>query len=54
MKIEESYQRQDELNKLLYEMASAPIEELSIDSKVERFKAIYSDGFRHNYSRFFP
>lgn len=54
MLIEESYKRQAELKKLLYEMAETCMDETQIRQSVLKFKVLYSDGFRHSYSEFFP
>lgn len=54
MKIDESNQRQAELEKLLLELSFSLINESEIEVVAARFKELYSDGFRHNYSRFFP
>lgn len=52
--IEESVRRQEELKKLLFEMSSVCMTEAEIREKVIKLKSLYSDGFRHNYSIFFP
>lgn len=54
MLIDESRRRQGELIKLLEEMAITCMDDDSIRSIVIKFKALYTDGFRHNYSEFFP
>lgn len=54
MLIQESRKRQEELGKYLYEMASSSMDENSIKSMVIKLKSLYTDGFRHNYSAFFP
>lgn len=54
MLIEESIRRQNELRKCLYEMATTCMDETEIRSMAIKLKALYTDGFRHNYSDFFP
>lgn len=54
MLIEESIRRQEELKKCLFEMASVSMPDADIRKKVIELKTLYSDGFRHNYSMFFP
>lgn len=54
MLIEESIRRQGELRNCLYEMASTCMDETGIRSMVIKLKSLYTDGFRHNYSDFFP
>ena len=54
MLIDESRRRQSELIKLLKEMALTCMDDTAIRTVVIKFKALYSDGFRHNYSEFFP
>lgn len=53
MLIEESRRRQIELKKYLLEMASTCMNETEIRKMAIKSKALYSDGFRHNYSEFF-
>lgn len=54
MLIEESIRRQNELRNCLYEMASTCMDETEIRSISIKLKALYTDGFRHNYADFFP
>lgn len=54
MLIEESIRRQNELRNCLYEMASTCMDETEIRSISIKLKALYTDGFRHNYFDFFP
>lgn len=54
MRIEESHRRQDELEKLLYSLASSAMDEAAICDAAEKLKDLYTEGFRHTYSRFFP
>ena len=54
MRIEESYRRQEQLEKFLYEMASSLLDEGALRTMASNLKSLYTDGFRHNYSRFFP
>lgn len=54
MLIDESRRRQSELIKLLKEMSLTCMDDTAIRTVVIKFKALYSDGFRHNYSDFFP
>lgn len=54
MLIEESRRRQEKLKQYLHEMASKSMEESELKQKVTDLKTLYSDGFRHNYSMFFP
>ena len=49
MLIEESIRRQNELRNCLYEMASTCMDETEIRSISIKLKALYTDGFRHNY-----
>lgn len=53
MLIDESRRRQSELIKLLNEMALTCMDDTAIRNVVIKFKALYTDGFRHNYSEFF-
>ena len=53
MLIDESRRRQGELIKILNEMALTCMDDTSIRNVVIKFKALYTDGFRHNYSEFF-
>lgn len=54
MLIEESHRRQSDLKKYLLEMATSCMDEDAIRSMAIKLKALYSNGFRHNYSEFFP
>ena len=54
MKIEESYRRQKELEKQLYELAKESKDDRVLLQIADQLKGIYADGFRHNYSQFFP
>lgn len=54
MLIEESKRRQNELKKYLLEMSLTCMEEAEIRKMAMKCKSLYSDGFRHNYSEFFP
>ena len=54
MLIDESRHRQSELIKLLKEMATTCMDDTAIRTVVIKFKALYTDGFRHNYSEIFP
>ena len=54
MLIEESRRRQGELKKYLIEMSLTCMEESEIRKMAIKYKSLYSDGFRHNYSEFFP
>lgn len=53
MLIDESRRRQGDLIKLLKEMALTCMDDIAIRNVVIKFKALYTDGFRHNYSEFF-
>ena len=54
MLIEESKRRQSELKEHLLSMAVDCMDEAKIRQMVIKFKALYSNNFRHNYSEFFP
>ena len=54
MLIEESKRRQFELKGHLLLMAVDCMDEAKIRQMVIKFKALYSNNFRHNYSEFFP
>lgn len=54
MLIDEAQRRQGELIKILKEMALSCMDEDAIRTVAIKFKALYTDGFRHNYSEFFP
>lgn len=54
MLIDESLRRQGELKKYLCEMALTCMEDVAIKEMALKFKSLYTDGFRHNYSEFFP
>ena len=54
MLIEESKRRQSELKGHLLSMAVDCMDEAKIRQMVIKFKALYSNNFRHNYSEFFP
>lgn len=54
MLIEETVKRQKQLEKYLYELASVCMSENDIKRMAISFKGLYTDGFRHNYSSFFP
>lgn len=54
MLIEESKRRQNELKKQLRKMAMECMEDVEIRKMAITFKSLYSEGFRHNYSEFFP
>lgn len=54
MLIDESRHRQSELIKLLKEMATTCMDDTAIRTVVIKFKTLYTDGFRHNYSEIFP
>lgn len=54
MRIEESHQRQQQLELYLLELASNPLDESALQEMANKLKELYSDGFRHNYSKFFP
>lgn len=53
MLIDESRCRQSELINILKEMALTCMDDVAIRNIVIKFKALYTDGFRHNYSEFF-
>ena len=54
MKIRDFPQLQGDLHEVLYDLAKAQSSELRqnivVDRYVQRFEAIYIDGFRHQYS----
>lgn len=54
MLLEETHRRQAELKNYLFEMASECMDEAGIRAMVSKLKSLYTDGFRHNYSEFFP
>lgn len=54
MLIHESRRRQEQLNNLLYEMASDCMDEEELRSIAIKFKSVYTDNFRHSYAPFFP
>ncbi|MGI5933431.1 MAG: hypothetical protein ACOX7A_01345 [Lawsonibacter sp.] len=54
MLIEESKRRQAKLKDYLLSMAADCLDETQIRQMVIRFKELYSNNFRHNYSEFFP
>lgn len=54
MLIEEAKRRQSELKKILYEMASECMSEERLREMIIKFKPLYTNKFRHNYSEFFP
>lgn len=54
MLIDESRRRQAELVGILKDMAITCMDDSAVRSVVIKFKAIYTDGFRHNYSEIFP
>ncbi len=51
---EESEKRQKQLENYLCELAEKYLNETQIKEKAEQLKELYSDGFRHHYSKFFP
>lgn len=51
---DESERRQEQLEKYLYELADKCLDESQIKEKAEQLKGLYTDGFRHHYSKFFP
>ncbi len=52
MLADESKKRQEDLNNLLKELSKNVISEDSCESYTSKFLKIYSDGFRHSYSKF--
>ena len=54
MLIEEEKQRQEKLMQCLEQMAVECLNPTKISQMVLRFKDIYSNNFRHDYSDFFP
>lgn len=54
MLIDEAKRRQGELIQILKEMASSYMDDDAIRTVVIKFKSLYSNGFRHDYSEFFP
>lgn len=54
MKIEESYRRQAELEDYLKEMATQTMDDEALRAMAMKLKVLYTDGFRHNYSKFYP
>ncbi len=54
MLIEEAQRRQQELHKNLLEMSKKILDEKELRKKAIIFKSLYTEGFRHTYSEFFP
>lgn len=54
MLTEESKRRQNELKKLLFSMADSCFDSQATQRTATKLKGLYTDGFRHSYSEFFP
>lgn len=54
MLLDETRRRQNELNQLLKEMALSCMDENEICTTATKLKNLYTGGFRHKYSEFFP
>lgn len=54
MKREEAYRRQEQLENYLKEMATGAMDETALQEMASKLKVLYSIGFRHTYSKFYP
>ena len=54
MLIEESQRRQNELKQYIFEMSDRLMEDSDLRKMAIQLKTLYSSGFRHSYSEFFP
>lgn len=54
MLIEESKRRQEQLKKILLDMASSCMDDKKIREKAINLRTLYTGGFRHSYADFFP
>lgn len=50
----EIHERQRKLKEYIKELAAVSIEEKDVKIWINKFEMLYGDGFRHNYSDFFP